>query len=251
MCTFKFSALRKAHSLTALRLLGNRQYTTDMNAKLFSLEKTIPHCTQCKRLRTYCAEVALKKRRAFSEETYWGKPVSGFGDQNAKLVLIGLAPAAHGANRTGRMFTGDQSGLWLYRALHRSGFSNQPESYSRTDELKLQGVYVTSVVKCAPPANKPLPKEIENCSAHLKKELELLTDARVYVALGQIALKAAWKFLEPHRKPLPKFSHLAEVKLSNGATLLCSYHPSQQNTFTRRLTEPMFDAVFNRAKKLL
>lgn len=221
-----------------------------MRVSLAAIEKAVPECTRCTRLRTYCAGIAETKRRAYQHETYWGRPVPGFGDPKAKLVLIGLAPAAHGANRTGRMFTGDQSGLWLYRALHRAGFANQAASLARGDGLRLKNAYVTAAVKCAPPDNKPTRDELKACAPYLEQELQALRNARVYVALGQIGLKAAWKVLAPEEKML-RFAHLSETRLRSGKTILCSYHPSQQNTFTGRLTESMFDAVFARARELL
>jgi uracil-DNA glycosylase family 4 len=228
----------------------HRDTTQKMAVSLSAIEKSITQCQRCKRLRTYCAQVAQEKRRAYLDETYWGRPVPGFGDPKAELVLIGLAPAAHGANRTGRMFTGDQSGLWLYRALHRAGFANQAESRSREDGLRLKNAYVTAAVKCAPPDNKPTLLELRTCASYLEQELQALRHARVYVALGQIGLKALWKVLAPSEK-MPRFAHLTETRLDCGKTVLCSYHPSQQNTFTRRLTEPMFDAVFARVRELL
>jgi uracil-DNA glycosylase family 4 len=221
-----------------------------MPPSLSSITKSIIACNRCKRLRDHCSQVALEKRRAYREQTYWGRPVPGFGDPQAELVLIGLAPAAHGANRTGRMFTGDQSGLWLYRALHRAGFANQATSQSRSDGLRLINTYVTAALKCAPPQNKPTAQELHTCAPYLKQELQALVNARVYVALGQIAHQAAWSALAATKTTI-RFGHLIETKLNSTQTLLCSYHPSQQNTFTGRLTEPMLDSVFERARSLL
>lgn len=209
-------------------------------------------CEACPRLRRYCLKVAEEKRRAYAQETYWGKPISGFGDPHARLVIVGLAPAAHGANRTGRIFTGDRSGDWLYRALHKAGFANQPTSSHRDDGLKLRDAYVTCVVKCAPPDNKPSPAELKRCeSLHLARELENLTEARVFIALGQIALQGLWPFLRDGDHPRPAFGHGKVFPLSRNKSLILSYHPSQQNTFTGRLTEPMFDSVFESARALL
>lgn len=207
-------------------------------------------CDRCPRLRSHCIEVARVKKRAHEKEEYWGKPVPSFGDPNARLLIVGLAPAAHGANRTGRMFTGDRSGLWLYRALHRAGFANQPDSAHAHDDLKLQDAWITAIAHCAPPDNKPEKGEIENCSGFLREEILLLSQVRIIVALGGIALNGIWSLLAPGR-PRPKFGHGKETRLPDGKTLLSSYHPSQQNTFTGRLTEPMFDRIFTRAKELL
>jgi uracil-DNA glycosylase family 4 len=219
-----------------------------------SLTDEIISCERCPRLRRHCLKIAREKRRAFAEESYWGRPVPGFGDAKARLLIVGLAPAAHGANRTGRVFTGDRSGEWLYRALHRAGFANQALSVSRDDGLRLNDAYVTATVKCAPPDNKPTPAEIERCRPYLERELEAFTRARVYLALGKIGFDQTWDILKARGEasgPRPKFAHLAEKRLDSGRVLLASFHPSQQNTFTGRLTEPMFDAVFSRARALL
>src|SRR5690606_12304145 len=200
------------------------------------------------RLIDHCQKTGQEKRKAFREESYWAKPVPGWGDPKARLVIIGLAPAAHGANRTGRIFTGDRSGEWLYRALYRAGFASQPESLHRGDGLKLIDTYITSVVKCAPPGNRPTRTELEACrSRFLVKELENLREARVYLALGQIAWDGLWTLL----KGRPKFKHGFSLLLPNGRLALASYHPSQQNTFTGVLTERMFDEVFSKARSFI
>lgn len=219
---------------------------------LESISEAIIGCDRCPRLRNHCQQIATEKRKAFRNEKYWGRPVPGFGDIQARFVIVGLAPAAHGANRTGRIFTGDRSGDWLYRALHKQGFANQPESRHRDDGLELRDTWVTCAVHCAPPDNKPLPEEFETCSSHLTSELgALAATSRVFLALGGLALKSLWPLLESSPGPMPKFQHAKEIQLSGGRTLLLSYHPSQQNTFTGRLTEPMFDSVFQRARDLL
>ena len=192
--------------------------------------------------------VAVEKRAAFRDQRYWGRPVPGFGDAHAELVVVGLAPAAHGGNRTGRMFTGDRSADWLYRALHRVGYANQPVSEHRDDGLRLSGAYVTAAVRCAPPGNRPTTGERDNCSPYLERELTLLHDARVVVALGGFACGVLASLAG--LRPRPRFGHGVEAALPGGRTLLCSYHPSQQNTFTGRLTEAMFDAIFDRAREL-
>ncbi len=215
---------------------------------LATLETDITSCRACPRLVAWREEVALTRRAAYADQVYWGRPVPGFGDPAAAIWVLGLAPAAHGANRTGRVFTGDRSGDWLFRALHRAGLANQPTSVHADDGLALTGVWVSAAVRCAPPANKPLPTERDACRGYLERERHLLGQARVVVCLGAFALDAAaglWGL-----RPRPKFGHLAEIAVPDGPTLVCSFHPSQQNTFTGRLTEPMFDAVFHRARVL-
>jgi uracil-DNA glycosylase family 4 len=198
-------------------------------------------------------QVAREKRAAFRDEEYWGRPLPGFGDPGARILVLGLAPAAHGGNRTGRIFTGDRSGDWLFAALYRTGFANQPQSVSRDDGLTLRDCYVTASVRCAPPANRPLPAERDNCLPYLARELALLPSVRVIVCLGGFAWDVALRALAAAGaelpRPRPRFGHGATVEIGNQALLGC-YHPSQQNTFTRRLTEPMLDRVFEQAKSL-
>jgi uracil-DNA glycosylase family 4 len=216
--------------------------------ELEALEAEIVSCRRCPRLVAWREEVARVKRASFAGEDYWGRPLPGFGDPAARVVVLGLAPAAHGGNRTGRIFTGDRSGDWLFAALWRAGFANQPESVSRADGLALTGVWVTAAVRCAPPVNRPLPGERDNCLPYFVRELSLLRGARVIVCLGGFAWDAALRALDGPR-PRPKFRHGAESAVG-GLTLLGCYHVSQQNTFTGRLTEPMLDAVLARAREL-
>jgi uracil-DNA glycosylase len=191
--------------------------------------------------------VAREKRAAYADEDYWGRPVPGFGDPSAAVYVLGLAPAAHGGNRTGRVFTGDRSADWLYGSMYRTGFANQPTSIHRDDGLRLTGAFVTAAVRCAPPANKPLPSERDNCLPYAERELELIEPA-VIVCLGAFAWDAACRLLGI--RPKPRFGHGAEHQPAEGPALLGTYHPSQQNTFTGKLTEPMIDAVFVRAREL-
>ncbi len=205
-------------------------------------------CRACPRLVAWREEVAAHKRAAYRDWTYWGRPVPGFGDPEARIVVVGLAPAAHGANRTGRMFTGDRSGDFLYAALHRTGLANQPDATDANDGLVLNDVYITAPVRCAPPQNKPTPAERDACRPFLVRELELLGQARVFVALGAIGYGAV--AAELGMRPRPKFAHGLEAPAPGGLTVVCSYHVSQQNTFTGRLTEEMLDEVFARALAL-
>lgn len=221
---------------------------------LQQLTDELTDCRACPRLVAWREQVASEKRASFADDDYWGRPVPGFGDPDATVVVVGLAPAAHGANRTGRMFTGDRSGEWLYRALYEAGFANQPQSVGRRDGLELVGAWVTAPVRCAPPANKPTPEERDNCADWFDRELGLLKKATVFVALGQYGYHALWRHLGDTGlelpRPRPKFGHGVEVGLEGGPTLLLSFHPSQQNTFTGRLTKEMFDGVFARAREL-
>jgi len=215
---------------------------------LARLERDVVDCRACPRLVEWREQVAVEKRAAYRDETYWGRPIPGFGDPSARIVVLGLAPAAHGANRTGRVFTGDRSGDWLFRAMHRAGLANQAESVARGDGLVLTDAWVTAAVKCAPPANKPLPVERDACAPFVEREFAALNRVRVVVCLGQFGYQAACRHFGV--RPRPKFGHGVEVSVEQGPTLICSFHPSQQNTFTKRLTEPMLDAVFTRAVAL-
>jgi uracil-DNA glycosylase family 4 len=216
---------------------------------LEQVETEVVGCRACPRLVAWREQVAAEKRAAFRHEDYWGRPVPGFGDPGARLALVGLAPAAHGGNRTGRVFTGDRSGDWVFRALWRAGFANQPTSERANDGLRLTDAWVAAAVRCAPPANRPTPAERDTCLPYLGRELALLGDLAVVVVLGRFAHDAVSRLLG--LRPRPRFAHLAEHRLPDATTLLCSYHPSQQNTFTGTLTEAAFDAVFSRARELL
>ncbi len=215
----------------------------------------VSRCVACPRLVDWREQVARDKRAAYADHDYWGRPVPGFGDPAASVLVVGLAPAAHGANRTGRMFTGDRSGDWLFRAMHHAGLASQAESVDRADGLELSGAYVTAAARCAPPANKPTTQEVAACRPWIDRELDLLAGTlRVAVCLGSIGFNALWAILKERGmelpRPRPKFGHGVEVELESGLTIICSFHPSQQNTFTGRLTEPMLDAVFERAVEL-
>jgi uracil-DNA glycosylase family 4 len=223
------------------------------DGELEALEREVVDCRRCPRLVQWREQVARERRAAFATEEYWGRPLPGFGDPAARVLILGLAPAAHGGNRTGRIFTGDRSGDWLFGSLWRTGFANQPTSVARDDGLTLRDCFVTAAVRCAPPANRPLPAERDNCMPYLVRELSALERVGVIVCLGGFAWEVAFRALAalgvPTPKPRPRFGHGALVELE-GWTLMGCYHPSQQNTFTGRLTEEMIDAVFTQAREL-
>ena len=224
-----------------------------MAKTLKALQKEIAACRKCPRLVEWREMVAREKRASYRDDTYWGKAVPSFGDPKARMLIAGLAPAAHGANRTGRMFTGDRSGDWLYRALHRAGFGNQAESVSIDDGLELTGCMISAMVHCAPPDNKPTTAERDACQPYFLRELELMQQVRVIVCLGSFGWNGVLRTLADvgHKvSPKPRFGHAAEAEVGP-YVLIGSYHPSQQNTFTGRLTEPMFDAVFSRVNEIL
>jgi len=231
-------------------------------SELSKNNQQIISCRRCPRLVAWREKVAREKTRRFADWDYWGKPVPGFGDPRARLLIVGLAPAAHGANRTGRMFTGDRSGDWLFRALHKAGFANQPASESFDDGLQLRDCYITALCRCAPPANKPTPEEFANCSDYLARELTFFRKQwrqnrgrGAILCLGQLAYRYTLQQFAamgiPVPKPRLKFTHGLAVPLSDDFTLFCSYHPSQQNTFTGKLTEAMFDSVFTNIRKAI
>jgi len=220
---------------------------------LRALDREVVECRACPRLVEWREQVAGEKRAAFRTDTYWGRPIPGFGDPEARVLVAGLAPAAHGGNRTGRVFTGDRSGDFLYASLFRTGFANQPTSVSADDGLEVRDLYITAAVRCAPPANKPTPVERDTCLPYLARELDVLTQVRVIVVLGAFAYDAIGRVLaatgSPLPTPRPKFTHGVEVPTARAVVVGC-FHPSQQNTFTGKLTEPMIDAVFARARAL-
>jgi uracil-DNA glycosylase len=213
-----------------------------------ALAGEIERCRACPRLVAWREQVASERRASFRDQEYWGRPVAGFGDPAGPIAVVGLAPAAHGANRTGRIFTGDRSGDWLFASMYRLGLANQPTSTSRDDGLELRGVWVTASVRCAPPANQPLPEERDRCLPFLERELALVGPVKVVVVLGQFAYDVMGRLLDV--RPRPRFGHGVEAPAPNGWTIVCSYHPSQQNTFTGKLTEAMTDQVFHRAAEL-
>jgi uracil-DNA glycosylase family 4 len=225
-----------------------------MSSWLIQLNSDVVSCERCPRLVSYCRKVALEKRRAYLNWEYWGKPVPGFGDPNARVLILGLAPGAHGSNRTGRPFTGDGSGNFMYPVLYKTGFASQPTATHRDDGLKLKDAYITAVARCAPPANKPTPVELANCSEFLDRELEGLRKVKVIVVLGKIAFDGYLNYLKRsgvlQSKGQYVFGHGARYRLPNGKTLLASYHPSMQNTLTGKLTEKMFLKVFKDAARL-
>lgn len=212
-------------------------------------------CRKCPRLVKWREKIARQKTRRFSDWDYWGKPVTGFGDITGRLWIIGLAPAAHGANRTGRMFTGDRSGDFLYRALFKVGFANQPQSAGRNDGLVLKDCFISALIRCAPPANKPTRREFSNCQAYLDREFQLLKNKRIILCLGQLAYSHVLKLLSTNGyanfKPRPKFQHRLKLKIDSKLDMITSYHTSQQNTFTGKLTEEMFDEVFQWIRKII
>ena len=216
--------------------------------QLEQLNEEIIQCRKCPRLVRWREEVALVKRKAYRDQEYWGRPVPGFGDPMARVLVVGLAPGAHGSNRTGRQFTGDGSGRFLYPALHRAGFANQPSAESRSDGLILKDMYITASGRCAPPANKPTPEELNNCQPFLESEIEFLSP-RVIVCLGRIAFERILRIYSARSNGW-KFGHGAAYRLENGPWILCSYHPSQQNTLTGKLTMEMFDEIWKNARKL-
>ena len=229
--------------------------TIRVHRSLTSVRRAIISCERCPRLRSYCRRIAQEKKREFSDWDYWGRPVPGFGDPEARLMVVGLAPAAHGGNRTGRVFTGDSSGDWLYEALHRFGFASRPTSLSRHDGLALRDCYVNAAARCAPPANKPAQRELKSCRPYLAAEIRLLRRVTVVVALGRVAfdswLKASgwWEKIPPRRRP--RFAHGAETRLQDGTILLGSFHPSRRNTNTGLLTRHMWHGIFGRARELV
>jgi uracil-DNA glycosylase len=223
-------------------------------SQLKMLNAGIVACSDCKRLREYCAEVARVRRRAYADWEYWGKPVPSFGDERARVLTLGLAPGAHGSNRTGRMFTGDGSGDFLYPVLHEVGFASQPNAVSRGDGMKLKGMWISAVVRCAPPGNKPLPEELRQCAHWLDREMALLKHVRVVVCLGRIAFEGLLAYEQRTGKLSSRsgftFAHGAEYALPDGLTVIASYHPSLQNTNTGKLTRPMFLKVFMLAREV-
>lgn len=220
-----------------------------MQSQLEKLNREIIACRKCPRLVAWRGEVARVKRKAYIDQDYWGKPVPGFGDPQARVLVVGLAPGAHGSNRTGRQFTGDASGNFLFPALHRAGFANQPTAESRSDGLLLKDMYITASGRCAPPDNKPTPDELNNCQPYLEREIQVLSP-KVIVCLGRIAFERILRIYSA-RNPSWKFGHGASFRLANGVWVLCSYHPSQQNTSTGKLTVRMFDDIWKKAKDLL
>lgn len=230
------------------------QVGSQHSAKLRSLARRIIRCRLCPRLVRHREAAAGNPPKRYRGQIYWAKPLPGFGDPRARVLVVGLAPAAHGGNRTGRIFTGDRSGDWLFRALFEAGFANRPASIDRGDGLELRDVYITAAARCAPPANKPTPLEMRRCQPFLLEELRLFSRLRVIVALGRIAwdayLRARRESGQPVPRPLPRFGHGAVAPMPDGVTLLGSFHPSQQNTFTGKLTRPMLSAVFARARRL-
>jgi uracil-DNA glycosylase family 4 len=229
--------------------------TSEKQGRFAAHEQAVIACERCARLRSWCRRVARERKREFKDQEYWGRPVPAYGDPRARLLIVGLAPAAHGGNRTGRVFTGDSSGNWLYEVLHRHGFSNQPDSTGRDDGLVLTDVWVTAAARCAPPANQPTREELDRCRSFLEAEIGLLERVRVVIVLGRIGWEAwlrasGWWSRLPVRER-PAFRHGNETRLPDGTILLCSFHPSRQNTNTGKLTRAMWDKVFARARALV
>ena len=229
-----------------------------MKAELEQINARVVRCTRCPQLRHYCAQIGAEKKRAYRDWTYWARPVPSFGDPFARVMIVGLAPGAHGSNRTGRMFTGDGSGAFLYRALFKSGFANQPFAVQREDGLVLKDCIITAALRCAPPGNKPTPEELRNCFPYLREEFAALRKLRVFVALGAIALQAVTLLLKDagyhFERRSTSFGHAAEFRAARDAEqmiVISSFHPSRQNTNTGKLTEPMFDAIFERVRLLI
>lgn len=229
--------------------------TNSGSSGLIRLNEEIIACTRCPRLIAHCKKIGQEKRRAYLNWDYWAKPVPGFGDPNARLLILGLAPGAHGSNRTGRPFTGDGSGYFMYPVLHKAGFASQPNAMHRDDGLRLIDAYITAAVRCAPPQNKPTPEEIANCAFHLDREFAALTRVKVVVVLGRIAFDAYLNYMKRNGQLKSKagftFGHGESYPMPDGRTLLCAFHPSLQNTNTGKLTEKMFLDVFKRAAKLV
>jgi uracil-DNA glycosylase len=223
--------------------------------ELAAIQERIVSCTQCSRLRAYCERIAREKRAAYRDDTYWGRPVPGFGDPGARLLVLGLAPGAHGANRTGRMFTGDSSGAFLMQAMHAAGFANKPLSRDIRDGLRLHDAFILAAVRCAPPDNKPLPDEIAACQRHLDAEWRALPSIQVVIALGRLAFDAFWRVMRSRGvaipSPKPAFTYGREYAAAGAPVLIASFHPSQQNTFTGKLTPEMLEAVFTRAAAVI
>lgn len=218
------------------------------------IQRQVAACNVCTRLRTYCTRIAQEKRAAYRDDTYWGRPVPGFGDPRARLLVLGLAPGAHGANRTGRMFTGDSSGMFLMRAMHAAGFANKPLSRDRADGLELHDAYILAAVRCAPPDNKPTTEEIAACQTHLITEWNALPRIQVVIALGRLAFDAYWRVMKLRgiaMSPKPAFGHGLSYAPTSAPIVIASFHPSQQNTFTGRLTPDMLEAVFQHAARII
>ena len=234
------------------RAAANRKRTAGRQSEWDLLNQKVSTCDRCPRLIEHCQTIAATRRRAYREENYWGGPVPNFGDARARVLIVGLAPGAHGANRTGRMFTGDRSGDWLFRALHKAGFANQADSTGLQDGLKLTGAAITNACHCAPPGNKPTPEELHNCREWFHQTIAVLP-VQVFVGLGQVGWRAVVDYARDrqwHSGKLPRFAHGAELHLGADRWLIGSFHPSQQNTFTGRLTEDMLDDIFRRVRRL-